>query len=279
MGGPRPRTRRDHSISTFSATIEDLTTRPWTASAEIVADSAAAYSSQDTTVTDRDSVPADEATTEVDDLSIDQAGLAADEGFDDEDIAPLDSPVTYDLAIDKTLLPDQSYVLGDEVSYEVEVTNQSNVPSGPYSFTDTIPPGMAFASASDGGTASGQVVTWADRPSLDPGASATVTVTATLTDVTLGSYRNWVQITADSAAAYSTEADPVVDVDSVPDNGELGEDDDDFAEIPVADVLADNAAADLPDTGGSPAVPLRLALALLLAGAAALLVASYHRPT
>ena len=266
------------AVLTFDVTIDDITTRPWTNVAEIVADSADTYTVIDLLpVTDRDSTPGDPDTSSVDNTAIDQAGLGEDEGFDDEDIAFLDSPVTYDLAIDKRLLPDQTYVLGDVVTYEVEVTNQGNVPSELYSFTDTIPPGMAFESASDGGTADGQVVTWSDMASLDPGASKIVTVASTLTDVTLGSYRNWVQVTADSADGYSTADRAVVDVDSTPGNGEMGEDDDDFAEIPVSDVQADNAAAaagTMPVTGGDPSLPLRLGLFLLLVGAA---VVAAHR--
>jgi uncharacterized repeat protein (TIGR01451 family) len=261
---------------TFKVTIGDITTRPWTNFAEITADSANSYTViAALPVHDIDSVPGDAATSSVDDTSIDQAGQGADAGFDDEDIATLDSPVTYDLAIDKRLLADQTYKLGDVVSYEIEVTNQGNVPSGRYSFTDMIPPGMTFASASDGGTASGQVVTWSDMPSLAPSASKTVTVRTTLTDVTLDSYRNWVQITADSSASYSTPTQPVKDIDSTPNNGERGEDDDDFAVIPVDAVKADNAVAptngSLSFTGDDHDPLLRFALLLVTVGGACLL--------
>jgi uncharacterized repeat protein (TIGR01451 family) len=255
---------------TFDVTISDLTKRPFVNVAGIATDSAGTYSTDSDLVVDEDSVPGDDPTSDADNTEIAQAGGTGDVGFDDEDIAVLDSPVTYDLAIDKRLLPDQRYKLGDPVRYEVTVTNQGNVPSGLYSFTDTIPPGMAFVAASHGGAAVGAIVTWADRPSLNPGESATVTVDAKLTDVNLASYRNWVEITDDSAEELSTETDPVVDVDSKPGNGEHGEDDDDAEAIPITEVLADNTVAPgpLPRTGGDPIRSLQLAALALVVGAA-----------
>jgi uncharacterized repeat protein (TIGR01451 family) len=235
---------------TYTATIADLTTRPWTNVAEITTDGAASYSSATEEVTDADSVPGDDETSTADDQAITDAGGPGDEGYDDEDIAVVTTEIVYDLAIDKRLAPeDQAVEVGLPLTYEVEVTNQGNVPSGPYSFTDTLPAGMAFASASDGGTADAQVVTWTDRPSLDPGESATVTVTTTITDGTERTYRNWVEITADSADTYSTADDPVTDIDSTPANGEQGEDDDDFV---IVEVEPDDLGPSTDDTTPSP---------------------------
>ena len=216
--------------------ITDITKRPFLNVAEITEDSAGDYSTPTEEVTDVDSVPGDEETSEVDNTEMSEAGEGEDEGFDDEDVAVVGVPITYDLAIDKELVPGQTYALDGDVRYRVTVTNEGNVPSGAYSFTDTLPKGMTFVSASHGGTANGQVVTWVSRPSLDPGEHATVEVVARITERLTGPYRNWVQITEDSADDYSTEDEKVTDVDSVPDNGEQGEDDDDAVEIPIADV-------------------------------------------
>jgi hypothetical protein len=158
------------------------------------------------------------------------------------------------------------------------------VPSGVYSFTDTIPPGMVFNAASDGGTASGQVVTWTDRPSLLPGQSATVTVSATLIDTSLGSYRNWVQVTDDSAGTFSTPTEAVVDRDSTPANGEQGEDDDDPAVFEVVPVTPSGTTVPDPGSGtrGSlvatgASVVLATALGAGLAAGGAALVTSTRR--
>jgi uncharacterized repeat protein (TIGR01451 family) len=257
---------------TFDVTVGDITTRPWTNVAAVTSDSASAYSSADDDVVDADSVPGDEASSDADDGSIDDAGGPGDEAFDDEDVAVLATTVVYDLAIDKRLIPGQVFAVNSDVSYEVEVTNQGTVPSGSYTFTDTIPPGMAFASASDGGTASGQVVTWADMPSLDPGASSTVTVQATLVDGSYGEYRNWVEITADSAAAYSAPGDEIADVDSVPGDGERGEDDDDAEVLTLdGDVGGDSLSRTGAALGGA------LLAALVLVGAGSMVVRDARR--
>src|SRR5690606_29818076 len=137
-------------------------------------------------------------------------------------------PVTYDLALEKRLLPDQSYGQGSVVRYEVEVTNEGNVPSATFSVADVLPTGMSFDSGSHGATATGSVVTSPDLASLDPGDSVILAVDARLDDVTQASYVNLAQVTVDSADEYSTEDEDVTDVDSVP--GEInGEDDEDRA--------------------------------------------------
>ncbi len=257
------------AVRTFDVTVADITLRPYTNVAEITEDGADGYSTPEETITDVDSVPGDEEDSDVDNADIDEAGDGDDEGFDDEDVALLDSPVIYDLALVKRLLPDQRYRLGDVVDYEIEVTNEGNVPSGPYSVTDTLPAGMELASASHGGAAAGQVVTWTDLESLDPGDSVVLTVGARLADVTRDSYVNVAEVSDDSAEEYSTETEEVTDRDSRP--GEvLGEDDEDRAELPVDQVRADNAerAPDLPRTGATVGGLLGLAALLLLTGIA-----------
>jgi uncharacterized repeat protein (TIGR01451 family)/LPXTG-motif cell wall-anchored protein len=208
---------------------------------------------------------------------LDEAGTLGDAGFDDEDIAVVTTEVIYDLAIAKRVTNSGPYKVGDVVPYEVTVTNQGNVPSGIYSFNDTLPPGMSFVSASDGGTASGQVVSWSDQPSLDPGETHAVTVSAQIVDGSYGEYRNWVQITDDSAGTYSTPTETITDVDSVTDDGERGEDDDANAVITVEPVTLNGTTGSLPVTGGDFVRLATLGALLLAAGAALMLVARRRR--
>jgi len=184
---------------TFEVTVSDITLRPYLNVAEITGDGADDYSSETETVVDEDSVPGDEDSNDEDNEDITEAGEGDDDGYDDEDVAVLDSPVVYDLALDKRLLADQRYALGDVVLYEIDVTNEGNVPSGAFSVTDTLPDGMELASASHGGTATGQVVTWTGLGSLDPLGTVTLTVGARLTDVTGDSYVNVAEVSDDSA--------------------------------------------------------------------------------
>ena len=212
-------------------------------------------------------MPGDAETNDVDTTDIDQAGVGDDAGFDDEDIASVTTTVVYDLSLVKRLPDGQRFHLGDVVRYEIEVTNQGNVPSGAYSVNDTLPTGLEFASASSGGTAAGQTVTWTDLPSLAPGAGATLTVEAHLTDVDQSSYLNTAQISDDSAEQYSTATETVTDRDSTP-GQVLDEDDEGRAEIPLAAVRADNAT---PDRGGLAFTGTATFKGLLAAGICALL--------
>jgi len=229
---------------TVTTRVTDVTLRPYTNFAEITADGADGYSLPGDPISDRDSLPGDPETSNVDNTTIGQAGVGGDIGFDDEDIAVVDLDIVYDLALDKRLPSGQSYRLGDVVRFEIEVTNEGNVASGPYSVSDTLPTGLTFVAASNGGTAAGQGIAWTNLPSLAPGASLVLTVDARFTDVSQSSYVNLAEITDDDADSYSTPTDPVTDVDSTP-GIRLGEDDEGQAEIPVEEI---NAANPVPTT-------------------------------
>ena len=258
----------------------DLTKRPYLNVAEITADGAGSYTAPGDVTSDVDSVPGDADTSTADNTTVDEAGGLGDLGFDDEDVARFDVPVTYDLALVKTLPTGQDYRQGSVVTFEIRVRNQGNVPSGLYSVQDVVPPGMSFVGASNAGVvaASGAVV-WTDLPSLKPGVTALLTVQLRLDDVTLPGYRNIAEITRDSADDYSTPTTPVTDKDSVPDTDpnndavvdtdDVGidqvpgdEDDHDIAMLDVAKILEANLVAapaspaeistgSLPYTGGA----------------------------
>ena len=261
---------------TVAVTISDLTERPYVNSAEIATDSAAGYSTVDDIVADADSVPADEATNSVDNAAINEAGVGGDADFDDEDIASLDVPIVYDLALVKRLPGGQNYKQGNIVRFEIVVRNQGNVPSGPYSVHDDIPAGMTFTTATNGGSAAGDTVRWIDLPSLAPGATLVLSVDVRMDDVERPAYVNVAEIDTDSAGTYSTPGQPVHDIDSTPDDDSLNdalvetddidaffpgdEDDHDTATIPVTQVVIDNLAPPPPPTtappGTTPSGPL-----------------------
>lgn len=293
---------------TIAVTVSDITKRPFRNVAEITDDSSELYSIDGDEVVDQDSVPGDEPSNEADNGSIDDAGIGDDGMFDDEDPAVLNADVRYDLDLIKRLPAGQRFRQGDTVRFEIVVANQGNVPSGAYTVQDVLPSGLGFVSASDGGTASGSTVTWANLPSLAPGASVVLSVDVRMDDVTQPAYVNVAEITADSSGIYSTPTETVTDVDSTPDtdpandplvdtddiaNTPAGDEDDhDRALLDVAQVAVDNLAptpptpptqptappatvpdpGELPRTGGNSIPLVLLAGIALLAGFALMLV-------
>ena len=119
-------------------------------------------------------------------------------------------PTGYDLALIKTRVTASPVQPGATVVWTVRVENQGGTPSGDYTVTDTLPGGMSFVSASNGGaeTAPGSgVVVW-NLTGLAPGGSVSLTLTTTVDDVMKAPFRNWAEISSDSGA----------DDDSTPDS-------------------------------------------------------------
>jgi len=127
---------------------------------------------------------------------------------------------TYDLALIKTLSSGQQQTVsvGDIVSYTIVVSNQGTVPSNDYTVIDEIPAGMSFVSASNFGTASGTTVTWASLPNINPGDIQILTIELQVDDASFVSYRNFAEISEDSASDYG-----VKDEDSTPDDNVLND--------------------------------------------------------
>jgi uncharacterized repeat protein (TIGR01451 family) len=100
------------------------------------------------------------------------------------------------LTVNKTG-PEMRYI-GRPATYEITVTNEGDSPANQTVLDDTIPGGMEFVSASDGGQASGGRITW-NLGTLEPGATRTVTVDL------ISRSAGMVQNTA-TARAYCTEA-------------------------------------------------------------------------
>ena len=96
---------------------------------------------------------------------------------------------------------------GDTVTYTLTVTNNGHGTARDVAVSDTLPADLTFASASDGGSASGQTVTWPAITTLAEGATATRTVTATVdSDASAGD--------ADNTATVATANDPVASNDT-----------------------------------------------------------------
>ena len=267
---------------TLTTRVTDVTKRPFRNAAEITADGAAAYTvPAGTTIRDVDSLPGDAATSPVDVTTMEQSGAGGDAGYDDEDIAVVDVPVVYDLDLVKRLADGQSFKRGSVIRYEITVSNQGNVPSGPYTVVDDLPTGLTFVDASHGGVVTGQRVTWTDLTSLLPGERAVVTVEARLDDLTQTSYVNVASIAKDGSTLVSTPNDPVEDVDShpaLPASGTTAiEDDEGTAALSMAQVASDNSVpTSLPRTGTDAQPVVRWATAAV-AGGAALIATSWRR--
>ncbi len=226
---------------TVAVRIVDVTQRPFENIAEISADGARGYDSTAGTapdVHDTDSTPDsistnDNGTVRTDGYGTDEspandltdiAELDAVEpianGEDDADVAFFDTHVLYDLALVKT---GPATIDGNApATFTITVLNQGNVPSGQFTVTDTLPPGLGATAASNSGTISGRFVIW-KLGGLNPHQSMTVTVTVTVTDFTTRPWTNVAEVSADSSATYSSNgyqnasAGIVRDDDSTPD--------------------------------------------------------------
>ncbi|MBK5332405.1 MAG: DUF11 domain-containing protein, partial [Ilumatobacteraceae bacterium] len=152
-----------------------------------------------------------------DNIMISEAGTGPDAGFDDEDVATVTVNPAYDLALVKTAnTPTTTY--DGAVVFTITVANQGNVPSGNYTITDTLPPGVTLQSTTGGGTLTpnGTRVVW-NLPSIEPAATSSVTLRVIVSDITKRPFINSAEITTDSAAGYSLPAGPVLtDIDSTP---------------------------------------------------------------
>ncbi|MGB8858143.1 MAG: SdrD B-like domain-containing protein [Ilumatobacteraceae bacterium] len=270
---------------TYTATITDVTKRPFRNFAEISADGADNYDNLTRDVEDKDSIPdantANDGTyptltntpadpSGIDNFgpnAIDQAGVGADAQIfgpgdipvagpqDDADIADVWVPITYDLALAKTVNAN-TVAYNDTITYTIVVKNQGNVPSLDFDVTDTVPAGLAVADAGGGNTGTAGKVIWTIA-NLEPGATKTLTWTATIADITKRPFRNYAEISRDSASDYSTTNPDggvvavVTDVDSKPDSN-TGNDGTypDLTNTPAAPSGIDNSGPNAIDQAG-----------------------------
>ena len=176
--------------------------------------------------------------------------IGDEDDSDFEDVQPILPDPIYDLALIKTLANGQSASVqeGDQIDYQITITNQGNVPSNSYTVIDQMPTGMSFVSASDFGALANGVVTWTDLSNLDPGDTRVLTIILRMEDVTLSSYRNIAEISEDSASDFG-----LTDEDSTPDDNPTND-----PAIDHNDPSADNPVGDEDDNDFediSPIVP------------------------
>lgn len=151
--------------------------------------------------------------------SLGRTGLASDGEV--EDYALTVRPLQNDLSLTKTV-SNASPSSGASIQYVLTVNSAasptSTVTATGITVQDTLPAGVSFVSASGTGTYNSGTGVWSVG-SLAPGASASITINATVT-ATSGTVTNIAQITASS----------VSDPDSTVNNGATGEDD--YASVP-----------------------------------------------
>ena len=289
---------------TVTVKVVDFATRPWVNIAEITTDGADGYDTDgyenpdDGDVEDDDSVP---DTNPTNDVVVDQTVLPTVQrndpavDSDDHDIAPLDATIAYDLALVKVLPGGQSFKLDSNITFNILVKNQGNVPSGRITVQDVIPAGLTFVSASNAPLNAGQVVTW-DLAGLAPGETATITLVVKVVNITLASYVNFAEIVSDGADVYDLPGRNIEDEDSTPDgditndslvdNDDVNidtipgdEDDHDRALLDPAKVRSDNPTlpATIPTTGADSMQLLLAAAGLLVVGMFGAVVARRRR--
>ena len=288
---------------TLTLRIADFSTRPWVNFAEISADGADVYDTDGYETLEAGDVEDDDSAPNTDmddDVLVDQTELPdaqyndPDSDEDDHDIAPIDANIDYDLALVKVLPGGQTFKLGNDITFRIDVMNQGNVDSGPVTVMDVLPAGLTLVSASNGGLAGDQTVTW-QLENLTPGQIVSFTVVVKMTNITLPSYINYAEIVEDGADGYDIEGGDIEDSDSTPDvditNDLLVDTDDVTIDVIVGDsddhdralldpgkVASDNPVPpQLPATGGDTVPLVWVALATLLAGSAAGLIGRRRR--
>ncbi|OKH30046.1 hypothetical protein NIES2119_31610 [[Phormidium ambiguum] IAM M-71] len=110
-------------------------------------------------------------------------------------VTTITSPGTADVVTSKT--GPATVNPGGTITYTITVVNNGPNPASNIIVRDTLPQGLTFNNASDGGTFANGVVSFPAIPSLAPGASVTRTITATAPN-SGGPFVNQVSSTSDT---------------------------------------------------------------------------------
>ena len=195
----------------------------------------------------------DSSTPDNDDSSDDVAGPGEDNTADedDEDSAPVDLDINYDLALIKELAPDQAtrVLVGDQVDFVITIRNQGDVESFDFMVADQIPGGLSYLSDDQGGSINGDLVTWS-FDNLQPGEDQVINLTLQVDDPALRDFRNFAEIIEDSSEDYGIDpntGDPEEDVDSTPDSDTGSDNEFGLGDGPNDDVVNDNSFDDNPN--------------------------------
>ncbi|MEL6922598.1 MAG: SdrD B-like domain-containing protein, partial [Bacteroidota bacterium] len=145
---------------------------------------------------------------------------------DDEDELTVVPGETFDLSLDKVIQPGQvsGFDLGDNVKYDITITNEGDITATNIKVVDNIPAGMVLSPDDTNGwvavTSTEAEVTIAGP--LTPGNSSTIEIVLRVEYGGSGaSITNNAQITE----VFNEDGFPVTDTDSEPDNDDPAEDD------------------------------------------------------
>lgn len=170
----------------------------------------------------------------------------------------------YDLSLSKVVVnPQASYEFGNEVTYEISITNEGNVVATDIDIVDYIPCGMTLSPNNSGWSVDldGYANTTIDGP-LNPQATMSVFITLT---IDMCSNETGIRNNVAEIREANGPAGPSGDFDSAPDNNPtndlVGEDDIDGIEIVVAiganigDFVFNDFDGDGVQDGGEPGIP------------------------
>gem|GEM_PF-863403 len=150
-----------------------------------------------------------------------------DQSEDDESSVVLNVGATIDLQLLKTI-SNPAPMVGDVVTFTLSLSNTGLDTATGVSIQDVVPDGYTgITNISNGGTLAGSTITWSGMTVAAGGTPITLTFDATVQPT--GNYRNVAQVTAANE----------FDIDSVPNNddGDQSEDDEDYAEPTVQQVI------------------------------------------
>ncbi len=259
-------------VLTYELQIKDLSLQTYRNEAEISSDSGIDVDSFPDTDTSNDSDNDDDATNDSDETRdyesltnvVDTDSNSDDE--DDHDPAVLTLP--YDLALVKTIT-EVPIEAGGIVEYQIRVMNQGIVPSGEFTVIDVLPTGLVYVagSATTGTDADTDVdisidesaattdaaapgtVTWTlgATHSLEAGETVTLTIQATLEDVSIETFRNEAEITSDSGIELDSTPDANMENDSDNDADTSNDSDETRDYTDLADIANTDANADDED--------------------------------
>ncbi|PLW95352.1 MAG: hypothetical protein C0593_14360, partial [Marinilabiliales bacterium] len=103
---------------------------------------------------------------------------------------------TPDLTVECSVTQSQQNI-NVNYSYDIVVTNNGTGDAQNIVISDTLPSGIVFVSATNGGTVSGNVITWPSVPVLSPGNSLSRSVTVYGTCTAVGNTTNAAHATND----------------------------------------------------------------------------------
>jgi len=157
---------------------------------------------------------------------------------DDQDDVIIPIEQSYDLALSKTITSTGPYMPGDNVTYQITVTNEGSLDAANVVVTDALPAGLNFVSGTGFSATAPHTSTIASLPA--GGTPVVLTLVAQIDPTFTGaSLTNLAEITSDDG----------MDEDSTPDNNDSMEDDQDEVPVTVTPIF------DLALTKTSPTGP------------------------